>query len=68
MLPSSKSDQGNLWTLKRTAPARFAQEILRDDGKVWLKLRGDQAVLPVARTRVPRLPERLGIVEVDTPR
>ena len=67
MLPSSKSDQGNPWTLKRTAPARFAQEILRDDGKVRLK-RGDQAVLPVARTSVPRLLERLGIVEVDTPR
>lgn len=46
----------------------FAQEILRDDGKVRLKLRGDQAALPVARTSVPRLLERLGIVEVDTPR
>ena len=46
----------------------FAQEILRDGGKVRLKLRGDQAVLPVARTSVPRLLERLGIIEVDTPR
>jgi DNA-binding LytR/AlgR family response regulator len=41
----------------------FAEQIVRDDGKVTLKLRGDNASLPVARTSVPRLLERLGIAE-----
>jgi LytTR family transcriptional regulator, CO-responsive transcriptional regulator RcoM len=45
----------------------FAEEILRDDGKISLKLRGDHAALPVARTSVQRLLERLGIAEADTP-
>jgi DNA-binding LytR/AlgR family response regulator len=39
-----------------------AEQIVRDDGKVMLKLAGgDDHVLPVARTSVPRLLERLGI-------
>jgi DNA-binding LytR/AlgR family response regulator len=33
----------------------FAEQIVRDDGKVMLKLQGDDRGLPVARTRVPRL-------------
>ncbi|MGE0802072.1 MAG: LytTR family transcriptional regulator DNA-binding domain-containing protein [Lautropia sp.] len=38
-----------------------AEQILRDEGKVSLKLHGESAVLPVARSSVPRLLEQLGI-------
>lgn len=41
----------------------FAEQILRDDGKVALKLAGDERGLPVARATVPKLLERLGITE-----
>ena len=41
----------------------FAEQIVRDDGKVTLKLRNDESLLPVARTSVPLLLERLGIAE-----
>jgi len=41
----------------------FAEQIVRDDGKVTLKLRDDETNLPVARTSVPLLLERLGITE-----
>ncbi|WP_431274730.1 LytTR family transcriptional regulator DNA-binding domain-containing protein [Variovorax ureilyticus] len=43
----------------------YAEQILRDDGKVSLKLRGEATPLPVARTSVPRLLEQLGIAEVE---
>jgi len=43
----------------------FAEQILRDEGKVSLKLRGENTALPVARTSVPRLLARLGITEID---
>jgi LytTR family transcriptional regulator, CO-responsive transcriptional regulator RcoM len=43
----------------------FAEQILRDDGKVSLKLRGETTPLPVARTSVPRLLEQLGIAEIE---
>jgi LytTR family transcriptional regulator, CO-responsive transcriptional regulator RcoM len=46
----------------------FAEQILRDDGKVSLKLRGESTPLPVARTHVPRLLARLGISETDAVR
>ncbi len=46
----------------------FAEQILRDDGKVSLKLRGEATPLPVARTHVPRLLARLGITEADSVR
>jgi LytTR family transcriptional regulator, CO-responsive transcriptional regulator RcoM len=46
----------------------FAEQILRDDGKVSLKLRGETTPLPVARTHVPRLLARLGITETDNVR
>jgi LytTR family transcriptional regulator, CO-responsive transcriptional regulator RcoM len=46
----------------------FAEQILRDDGKVSLKLRGEATPLPVARTHVPRLLARLGITETDNVR
>jgi hypothetical protein len=42
-----------------------AEQILRDDGKVSLKLRGEATALPVARTSVPRLLEQLGIAEFE---
>lgn len=41
-----------------------AEQILRDDGKVALKLAGgDDGTLPVARAAVPKLLERLGLTE-----
>jgi LytTR family transcriptional regulator, CO-responsive transcriptional regulator RcoM len=43
----------------------FAEQILRDDGKVSLKLRGESAPLPVARANVAGLLARLGIAESD---
>jgi LytTR family transcriptional regulator, CO-responsive transcriptional regulator RcoM len=47
------------------ANLEFAEQIVRDDGRVSLKLRGDANALPVSRTSVPRLLERLGIAEAD---
>ncbi|MGA2549525.1 MAG: LytTR family transcriptional regulator DNA-binding domain-containing protein [Burkholderiaceae bacterium] len=41
----------------------FAEQILRLDGKVALKLHDDETTLPVARSNVSRLLERLGIAE-----
>lgn len=41
----------------------YAEQILRDEGKVSLKLRGETTPLPVARTSVSRLLEQLGIGE-----
>ncbi|MDE2395739.1 MAG: LytTR family transcriptional regulator DNA-binding domain-containing protein [Burkholderiales bacterium] len=43
----------------------FAEQILRDDGKVSLKLRGEATPLPVARNHVPSLLERLGIGDAE---
>jgi LytTR family transcriptional regulator, CO-responsive transcriptional regulator RcoM len=43
----------------------FAEQILRDEGKVSLKLRGEATPLPVARASVARLLEQLGITEID---
>ena len=48
------------------ANLEFAEQIVRDDGRVSLKLRGDSAALPVARASVPRLMERLGLAETDS--
>jgi hypothetical protein len=45
------------------ANLEFAEQIVRDDGRISLKLRGDNTALPVARASVPRLLERLGIAE-----
>jgi len=45
------------------ANLEFAEQILRDDGRVSLQLRGDSTPLPVARASVPRLLQHLGIVE-----
>lgn len=47
----------------------FADRIVRDEGKVVLKLGGgDDAELPVARTSVPNLLQRLGIAEAPSER
>ena len=43
----------------------FAEQILRDEGKVSLKLRGENTALPVARTSVQLLLEQLGITDLD---
>jgi DNA-binding LytR/AlgR family response regulator len=59
-------DTGSFLRIHRSYLANldFAEEIVRDDGKVMLKLSGgDDRGLPVARTSVPRLLERLGITE-----
>lgn len=46
------------------ANLEYAAQILRDDGKVSLKLsEGDEPALPVARTSAPKLLERLGLAE-----
>jgi len=50
------------------ANLEFAEQIVRDEGKVALKLRGESALLPVARSSLPRLLERLGIAEADAAR
>ena len=47
------------------ANLNFAEQIVRDEGKVSLKLRGESNALPVARASVPRLLEQLGITEID---
>jgi LytTR family transcriptional regulator, CO-responsive transcriptional regulator RcoM len=39
------------------------EQIVRDDGRVTLKLRHDEVTLPVSRTSVPRLLQRLGLSE-----
>lgn len=59
-------DSGPFMRIHRSYVANldFAEQIVRDDGKVLLKLSGgDDTGLPVARTSVSRLLERLGIVE-----
>ncbi len=50
------------------ANLRYAQQIVRQDGKILLKLRGEAGTLPVSRTSAPRLLERLGIGSSDSER
>jgi DNA-binding LytR/AlgR family response regulator len=63
-------DQNSFLRIHRSYVANldFAEQIVRDDGKVMLKLQGDDRSLPVARTSVPRLLERLGIAEAVSER
>jgi hypothetical protein len=58
-------DTGSFLRIHRSYLANldFAEQIVRDDGKVTLKLSGGDQGLPVARASVPRLLERLGITE-----
>jgi LytTR family transcriptional regulator, CO-responsive transcriptional regulator RcoM len=66
----SRLDSGSFLRIHRSYVANldFAEQILRDDGRVSLKLQGDDRGLPVARTSVPRLLERLGITETAADR
>lgn len=50
------------------ANLEFAEQIVRNEGKVALKLRGESSTLPVSRSSVPALLARLGIAEVDSAR
>jgi hypothetical protein len=62
----SRLDTGSFLRIHRSYLANldYAEQIVRDDGKVTLKLNGgDDQGLPVARANVPRLLERLGITE-----
>lgn len=43
----------------------FAERILRDDGRISLRLRGDSHVLPVSRTSTSRLLAHLGLSDAD---
>lgn len=43
----------------------FAEQILRDEGKISLKMRGESSALPVSRTSLPRLLDQLGMTEID---
>lgn len=64
-------DSGSFLRIHRSYVANldFAEQILRDDGRVMLKLAGgDDHGLPVARTAVPRLLDRLGIAETAAER
>jgi hypothetical protein len=67
----ARLDSGSFLRIHRSYVANldFAEQILRDDGKVTLKLAGgDDHGLPVARTSVPKLLERLGISETAAER
>jgi DNA-binding LytR/AlgR family response regulator len=62
----ARLDAGAFMRIHRSYVANLnhAEQIVRNDGKVMLKLAGgEDHVLPVARTSVPRLLERLGIDE-----
>lgn len=63
-------DSGSFLRIHRSYVANldFAEQIVRDDGKVLLKLSGDDRGLPVARTSVARLMQRLGIAETAAER
>lgn len=45
-----------------------AEQIVRDDGRTSLRMRDDANALPVSRSSVAALLERLGIAEADAPR
>jgi hypothetical protein len=66
----SRLDSGSFLRIHRSVLANldFAEQIVRDDGRVMLQLQGDDRGLPVARASVPRLLERLGIAETAAER
>jgi len=63
-------DSGTFLRVHRSYLANLshAQQIVRQDGKILLKLRGEAGTLPVSRTSAPRLLERLGIGSSDSER
>lgn len=58
-------DAGSFLRIHRSylANLEHAEQIVRDEGRVTLKLRHEETSLPVARTSVPRLLQRLGLAE-----
>lgn len=46
----------------------YAEQIVRDSGKLSLRLRGEASALPVSRTSAAELMERLGISAIDATR
>jgi hypothetical protein len=63
-------DFGSFMRIHRSYIANldYAEQILRDDGKISLRLRGEANLLPVSRTSVAELMERLGISATDATR
>lgn len=61
----SRLDPGSFMRIHRSYFVNLdhAEQIVRDDGRVTLKLRHEDAALPVARTSVPKLLQRLGLGE-----
>ena len=62
----SRLDEAAFLRIHRSYLANLdhAEHIVRDDGKVSLKLHLEDAALPVGRGNVPRLLQRLGLSEV----
>ena len=60
-------DGANFLRIHRSYVANlaYAEQILREDGRISLKLRGDSHALPVSRSSVPRLLAYLGLTESD---
>ncbi len=61
----SRLDSASFMRIHRSYLANLdhAEQIVRDDGRVTLKLRNEESALPVARTSVPKLLQRLGLSE-----
>jgi LytTR family transcriptional regulator, CO-responsive transcriptional regulator RcoM len=61
----TRLDSASFLRIHRSYLANLDQveQIVRDDGRVTLKLRHDEVTLPVSRTSVPRLLQRLGLGE-----
>jgi DNA-binding LytR/AlgR family response regulator len=61
----SRLDDLNFLRIHRSYLVNLDQveQIVRDEGRVTLKLRHEEAELPVSRTSVPRLLQRLGLGE-----
>lgn len=62
----SRLDSGAFLRIHRSylANLEHAEQIVRDEGRVSLKLRHEETSLPVARTSVPKLLQRLGLTEI----
>lgn len=67
---SERLDGGAFMRIHRSFVANLehTEQIVREDGRVGLRMRGDAATLPVSRTSVPQLLARLGIAEADAPK
>lgn len=67
---AERLDGGAFMRIHRSFVANLehTEQIVREDGRVSLRMRGDANALPVSRTSVPQLLARLGIAEADAPR